>query len=103
MKELAIPQIAVEDKSSIEMMRLWIANRSLQTSLRLGWYAEQKKVDETRAWGMIFADAIRHISNGLTTITGQDAKSSQKLILDALINELRLPTTQVSGEFVDQK
>jgi hypothetical protein len=100
MKTLAAPPAALRDDASVEMLRVWIAERSLHCSLRVGMYAEQGLDRETSAWGMILADAVQHLADALAS-EGFGARAD---ILGAIIEsfeaEIASPTTGRDGEFV---
>jgi Domain of unknown function (DUF5076) len=61
MKELTIPDAAVRDKHSVEILRVWIAEKQLWCSIKVGMYDEHK-IPEEETWGVILADATRHIA-----------------------------------------
>jgi len=65
MKELIVPPAAQEDDKSVEMLRVWIAQKGLHCSLNIGMYEEAKRVNEEKAWGIILADAAKHIADAL--------------------------------------
>lgn len=65
LNERPIPPPALRDPDAIEMLRVWIAEGQLQTSIKIGMYAESTDIPEDVAWGKILADLARHISNAL--------------------------------------
>jgi hypothetical protein len=101
--ELVIPPAALEDELAVEMLRLWIANRGLHCSLNIGHWEKLQGVEEDRAWGMVLADAIRHIANALHDSQGVDPKETISRIYKALEVELSNPTTKHRGRFVESK
>jgi hypothetical protein len=103
MKQQPIPEAAVLDESSVEMMRVWIAQKRLYTSLKVGMYKETSKVPEEKAWGMILADAARHVADALEKAYGADAQESLRAIRDAFARELASPSTDLEGVFVKKQ
>lgn len=97
MQERPIPAAAVEDKDSVEMLRVWIAGGGLHTSLKVGMYKETMNVSEEKAWGKILADTARHISRALAQ--GYDAHSgtSLDLIKQYFNAQLEKPSTDIRG------
>jgi hypothetical protein len=99
MKQLPIPEAAIDDDTSIEMMRAWIARKRLHISLNIGVY-EGKGVSEAKAWGIILADAARHIASALAQGHGADASEALLTIREHFDDELSDPSSQVTGHFV---
>lgn len=100
MNQLPIPEAAVEDEKSIEMIRVWIAQRKLHASLRPGIYHGREGVSETRAWGIVLADVARHVASALGKEFGLDTLASVEAIEAAFLNELREPSSPLDGAFV---
>ncbi len=98
--ELVIPPAALADERSVEMLRVWIANGGLHCSLNIGLWAKHQGVEEDRAWGMVLADAIRHIANALHETQGSDRAETVGRIFKTLEVELAEPTTKHRGRFV---
>ena len=99
MKAQPIPPAALRDPDSIEMARIWIAEKSLHCGLNIGVY-KASGIDETRAWGIILADIARHVSNALTE---DGFVSSPEIALSsirrAMAAELDDPSSKASGQF----
>lgn len=53
MKELIIPEAAQRDEDSIEMIRVWIAERGLHASLNVGLYGDRPAFERSMQWGRI--------------------------------------------------
>jgi hypothetical protein len=102
MNERPIPEAAFADQNSVEMLRVWIAEGKLHTSLKIGMYRETMKISEESAWGRILADTARHIANALEEGYSCDAAQSLELIVSALNAEIGRPSTEVKGSFVDR-
>lgn len=102
MNERPIPEAALLDENSVEMMRVWIANKKLHTSLKVGMYRETTKVPEEKAWGRILADAARHIADALEAGYGSNREESLEMIRKAINEQLEAPVTTVKGDFVQR-
>lgn len=98
MNPLVVPPAAQRDEKSIQMLSAWIAENGLHCSLKIGVWHENGR-DEARAWGILLADAIRHIANALQENCGQSAPEAIACVLDALQNELDAPTSAAKGGF----
>lgn len=102
MKQQPIPEAAVEDENSIEMMRVWIAQKKMHTSLNIGIYHGRQNVSEEKAWGILLADAARHVANALQERYGIAKEDALTSIRHSLDTELGLPTSHVGGSFVEK-
>jgi hypothetical protein len=99
--ELPIPGYAMTDSGSIEVIRVWIANKGLHCSLRIGAWAHDPEIDERKAWGVVLADTIQHVADGLQR-PGKDKTQTVAVILTTLLAELDRPTSATAGDFVDE-
>ncbi|TWC06858.1 uncharacterized protein DUF5076 [Bradyrhizobium macuxiense] len=99
MKEMSIPAAALRDPESVEMLRVWIAEKSLWCSIKVGMYREAMNASEETAWGTILADATRHIADALAKEYEADASNTIQRIRQAFLDELADPTSKVSGDF----
>jgi hypothetical protein len=80
------------------MLSAWIAEKGLHCSLNIGmWEASGRP--EAAAWGILFADAVRHVAAALEKQQGHAAPDSLQAILRALHDELGEPTSAVQGNF----
>lgn len=95
-----IPEAALRDEDAVEMLRVWIAERSLHCSMKVGMYRETMNVPEEKAWGTILADVARHVANALESGYSTDATESLQKIRDSFIKELGMPTSEAKGDFV---
>ena len=97
MGELVIPAAADRDPQAVEVIRAWIAEHGLHCSLNVGRYGD----DETRAWGILLADAARHVADALSSSghCGRDVALDQ--IRASFSRELDKPTSPATGSFVD--
>jgi len=100
MNERPIPEAALEDENSVEMLRVWIAAKKLHCSMKVGMYKETSKISEEKAWGVILADVARHLSKALESGYGVDAQIALSAIRERFNDELNEPTSDVDGGFL---
>ncbi len=100
MNELLIPDAARRDESSVEMIRVWIAERGLHASLKVGRYEDRPDIQEARAWGRILADVAQHVADALMTRQGMNRDAAITAIKAAFNEELQAPSSGRSGGFV---
>ncbi|GLQ97280.1 DUF5076 domain-containing protein [Dyella mobilis] len=101
LKELLVPPSALDDPHAVEMVRVWIAQGKLESSIKVGMYAESTDIAEDFAWGVILADLARHISNALQSGYGFTGDVLER-IKTSFLDELGAPTSAVQGAFVDE-
>ena len=102
MNERPIPEAALLDENSVEMLRVWIADKRLHSSLKIGMYRETMKVKEEKAWGRILADVARHIADALEEAYSANREDSLSEIRAAFNRQLDEPKTSVKGDFVQK-
>ena len=95
-----IPEAALRDSESIEVLRVWIAEKELHCSLKFGMSRNANHLSEVKLWGTILADAAQHIANALQVEYGADTAESIRAIQDHFVNELEKPTSEHTGAFV---
>ena len=100
MNELPIPEIALNDERGVEMLRVWVAQRQLHCSIKVGMYHDSGKVSEEKAWGILLADVARHIANAMEERNSKDAGLMLRQIANHFMKELKFPTSDLDGEFV---
>ncbi len=99
MKVLAVPPAAMRDEQSVEVLRVWIAERGLHCCLCVGRYAADGIKTETRAWGVIIADAVQHIADALAS-EGYGARDELlSAVIESFEAEIASPTSGRTGEF----
>jgi Domain of unknown function (DUF5076) len=101
MRQLAIPEVAVDDANSVELIRVWVAHHGLHCSIHVGMY-EGSKISEERAWGVILADTARHVANALKAGYNKDADAVLEKIREHFLFELDGPTSGAKGSFVSE-
>jgi len=102
MNERPIPEAALLDENSVEMLRVWIADKRLHSSLKVGMYRETMNVPEEKAWGRILADVARHIADALKEGYSANEEDSLNQIRAAFNHQLDQPATSVKGGFVQR-
>lgn len=100
MNERPIPEAAVRDKESVEMLRVWIAEQKLHCSMKIGMYRETMNVPEETAWGVILADVTRHIAMAMEAKYSVNNSDVINKIRDKYLTELGDPTSDAKGKFV---
>lgn len=103
MNERPIPEAALADEDSVEMLRVWIAAKGLHCSLKVGMYKEGKTSLEENAWGTILADVARHIAAALEDGYGVDPEESLRLIRAKFDAELGASPPRMTGGFVQKQ
>jgi hypothetical protein len=101
-KCLPIPSPARSDPHALEMIRVWIAKGEVHTSLRIGFW-EGRDINEADAWGMLLADAVRHMANAHEEEHGRDPRETIASIREAFERQLAKPATQIRGSFVGKR
>jgi hypothetical protein len=91
----------LRDENAVELLRVWIAGRKLECSLKIGMYREGTNIAEEKAWGTILADITRHIANAVEEAYGEDKSKVLRAVQTAYLQELGEPTSIARGEFVD--
>jgi hypothetical protein len=100
MNERPIPQAALNDPNAVEMLRVWVADRQLHCSLKIGMYRDGMGIDEELAWGTILSDAARHIAKALHPGDPRLASESLAKLVEKLNAELASPSSKLDGGFV---
>jgi hypothetical protein len=89
--QLLIPDTAKTDPKSFEILRVWIANRGQQVSLRVGVWRDPA------AWGIMLADLAKHIANSYAQDMALDRLKTLQRIKAAFDAELAKPTDDPTG------
>ena len=100
MNELSIPPAAISDANSVEIMRAWVAEGAQWISLNPHLY-RHRDFEEEWAWGIFLADTIKHLANAIHNETGRDHKKIVKAIRKSFEAEMKKPTSEVKGGFLD--
>ncbi|HVY33992.1 MAG TPA: DUF5076 domain-containing protein, partial [Caulobacteraceae bacterium] len=81
-------------------LRVWVAEQGLHCSVLVGMYAEDGRVQETTAWGVILADAVNHIADALESQGLGPRSDLLRAVIDSFEAEISGPTSDRKGEFV---
>jgi hypothetical protein len=101
-KSLPVSSAAKSDPRALEMIRVWMANRSLHTVLNVGFWHDQG-MDEADAWGILLSDMVRHIAAAHEESSGRDRRETIVAIREAFDREITKPTSEVRGSFVGRR
>jgi hypothetical protein len=92
-KILSIPPVAQRDKTSFEVMRVWIAEQGQHVSIRSGAW------EDPFAWGIVLADLARHIALAHELQDQADDKDAfLARLLEGFNAEIDNPTDEPEGE-----
>jgi hypothetical protein len=100
--ERLIPPMAMRDPNSVEMLRVWIAERELHCSLRVSMFSEAMGLEEERSWGIMVSDLIRHLADAIHSTHGTDKDEVIRRIFRGMTVELREPTAPLVGSYVEK-
>jgi hypothetical protein len=93
MQALSIPPAALRDPDAVELARIWIAERGLHCSIKVGMYAESGASREISAWGIILADITHHLAAALEA-EGLGVKADLKeRLVEAFQHEISTPSS----------
>ncbi len=95
MHQLSIPPDAHMTDQAVEVFRGWVIDGGLQCSLRASIWGKTPEV-----WGILLADAARHIANGIAAETGVPSSDVFAAIKARLESELNSPSANHEGEFL---
>ena len=95
MRELPIPPLAREDPDSLEMIRVWIANRRQHFALSAEVW------DDPSCWGVLLADLARNLSDAYEKRGISPRDAGLLAIRQAFEMELDSPTESAVGDFLD--
>lgn len=83
------------------MLRVWIAGQGLHCALKVGIYEKNGPVAEDVAWGIILADAAKHIADALAAQGLRDRERALEVIARSFARELEGPTSEAKGGLVE--
>ena len=98
--QLPIPPSALSDPQSQELLRAWRADDGLHVCLNIGVWDHLGEGQEPRAWGIVLADAARHVADALAKHEGRPRGETLEAIKRELDKELDEPTSPRRGRFV---
>ena len=66
-------------------------------------YHKREGAPESHAWGVILADATRHIAAALESAYAMNSSQVQSDICREYLEELGEPTSEATGDFVNRR
>jgi hypothetical protein len=96
-RELPIPDEANDADTAHELIRGWLIDNRLVCSLF------PSDFEDPAVWGVLLADIANHVANALEECEGADRASVIATIRRAFEVEMRSPTDEHTGQFVDPK
>jgi len=93
--ERAIPPEAADAQEAQEVFRGWLIDNRLVCTLLPSAF------EDPGVWGVLLADAANHIANALAESQGADRAAVLASIARAFDVEMRSPTDEHTGGFVD--
>ncbi|HWX23200.1 MAG TPA: DUF5076 domain-containing protein [Candidatus Binatia bacterium] len=94
--ECIIPEEALTDPNSRELLRAWVANEALHVSLFI-----PDEWEDPGHWGVALADVTRHLADAYHKSQGVDPKQTIRRIQEMIAAELAAPTDDLTGGFVE--
>jgi hypothetical protein len=94
-RDLPVPGEVTADAKAVEVFRAWVANGGLVCALR------PTQWEDVSAWGIVLADAARHIANARRDEDGVETPATIAKIREMFNRELNAPTDEPTGGFVD--
>ena len=100
MNERPIPEAALQDPNSVEMLRVWVAGGQLHCSLKVGMHRDWMGIDKEVAWGTILADTARHIAKALQSDGNLNEAESLAKLATNFYEEVSVPSSELKDGFV---
>ncbi len=100
MYERQIPPTARHDPNAWELLRVWVAERGLHCSMKIGVYEENGPLPEDTAWGVILADVAKHVADALSKEGVRNRDTALSEISRSFAAELQQPTAATGGDFI---
>ena len=94
-RDLPIPGDVALDPKAQEVFRAWVANGQLICALR------PTRWKDASAWGILLADAARHVANAIRDEVGDEPNATVAKIRDMFNRELKDPTDEPTGSFAE--
>lgn len=89
-RDLAVPAEVESDANALEVLRGWVANRGLVCAVHPTIWKDPA------AWGIVLADAARHIAQTMANEFGNDSDRALARIQDRFNQELSTPIAPAS-------
>ena len=103
MRELERPPEIEGDPRATEMIRVWLAHDDLHVSMLLGMWqdADEEEIDERDAWGLLLADVVRHIANGMSQSHGWKPEETIACVRAKFLEDLEDPERIIEGRYAE--
>ena len=85
-KQLSIPENALNDPESFEILRVWIANKEQHCSIKVETW------NDPAAWGIFCADLARIVAQSYNCTSEEEYLNTIKRIVMAFDAEISSPT-----------
>jgi hypothetical protein len=92
--QLQIPDAAKQDPNSVELLRVWVANRDQHVSLKTGIWKDPF------AWGIMLSDLMQHIANAYHEQEGLSRDKTLQRIKAGFDAEVSSATDRPSGRLI---
>jgi len=89
--QLDIPDAALQDPASFELLRVWIANKGQHVSLRTAVW------NDPFSYGIMLCDLMKHIANAYHQNEGRDWLETFQRIKTGMDAELASATDRPTG------
>ena len=90
--ELPIPDIAQQDPSARELLRVWGAQGAQHVALAAGLWRDPG------AWGLVLADLARHVARAYEQTGGPEKRKALERIRETFEAEWNHPTDEPTGK-----
>jgi len=92
-RDLPVPGDVAADAKAVEVFRAWVANDGLICAVRPTTWKDPS------AWGIVLADAARHVANAIRDEVGDEPSVTVAKIREMFNRELAAPTDEPTGSF----
>ena len=94
-RDLPIPEVVAADAKAVEVFRAWVADGGLICAVRPTTWKDSS------AWGIVLADAARHVANAIRDAIGGEPSATVAKIREMFNRELDKPTDEPRGGFIE--
>jgi hypothetical protein len=101
MNEPPIPEVALKDPYSVEMLRVWVSGGQLYCLLKVGMYCDGLDIHEKIAWEGILADAACHLAKVLLDVGNMNEAKNLVQLVEKFNEEVSAPSSENREEFFD--
>ena len=94
LKQLPIPQVAVQDRNSVEIFRVWGVDDAQHVSVNSGLWKDPAM------YALVLADLARHIATAYKQKFNRDPQKTLERIMAGFAAEMDSPTDTPKGEVI---